>query len=206
MGERFTITGAKPDEIWPLVRSYHYSGRMPANIQHCYAIRQPGGLFGDTGEPIAGIIFSIPPTRWSETGILELSRLVRTPKCGVPLTKLISVALPWLSRAGWVLAVSFADWTQKHHGGVYQAAGWFYGGLRERRMDGLLIDGKYRPGRSCNSAWGTSSPSRLRDVLPEAEIEPHYDEGKHLYWRPLAVAGRTKAKRLRTSKLTLSQT
>ena len=200
MNDLYTITGAEPDEIWPLVRDHHYSGRLPANIQHCYAIRRLGGLFGDTGEPIAGIIFSIPPTRWSEE-VLELSRLVRTPECDVPLTKLISFAQPWLREAGWALTVSFADWTQKHHGGIYQAAGWFYAGMREKRMDGLVIDGAFKPGRSCNSAWGTRSPSKLRDILTQAEIEPHYDEGKHLYWRPIIVAGQTKAKRLGLQRL-----
>jgi hypothetical protein len=192
----YTITGAEPDEIWPLVRDHHYSGRMPANIQHCYAIRRPGGLFGDSGEPIAGIIYSIPPTRWSENSLVELSRIVRHPSCAIPLTKLISFTFPWLKRAGWALAVSFADWTQKHHGGIYQAGGWLYGGLRERRMDGLLIGGKFLSGRTCNHVYGTRSPSKILERLPEADIEPHYDEGKHLYWRPVAVAGRAKAKRL----------
>jgi len=92
--------------------------------------------------------------------------------------------------------VSFADWTERHHGGIYQAAGWQYAGMRERRMDGLIVNGQFKSGRSCNHAWGTRSPERLRAVLPSADIEPHYDEGKHLYWRALTVAGKTRAKRL----------
>lgn len=191
----YFMTGAEPDELWPLVRDHHYSRRMPGNIQHCYAIRVSGGLFGDNGEPIAGVIFSIPGTRWSEE-LLELTRLVRRPDCDVPLSKLISFACHWLKISRRPLVVSFADRTQGHHGGIYQATGWNYDGCRERRMDGILVDGVFKPGRSCNSMWGTRSPHRLRELLPSRSIEPHYDEGKHLYWKPLMVAGRTMAKRL----------
>jgi hypothetical protein len=33
---------------------------MPSNIQHCYAARRPGGLFGDTGEVAAAIVVYDP--------------------------------------------------------------------------------------------------------------------------------------------------
>ena len=134
------FTGAEQDEVWPLVRDFHYSRRMPANIQHCYAARNSGGLFGDTGEPLAGVVFSIPPTRWSED-VLELSRLVMVSNGGIQLSQLVSFACKHLRKQGWHLLVSFADWTQRHHGGIYQAAGWNYSGCRDRRMDGLIIDG-----------------------------------------------------------------
>lgn len=189
------MTGASPDEVWPLVRDHHYSGRMPANIQHCYAARQGGGLFGDTGPVVAAIVFTIPPTKWAEE-VTELARLVRHPEYNEPLTRLISFAALWIRRGGWNLAVSFADWTQRHHGGIYQAADWRYHGMREPAMDGLVINGVFKPGRSCNSTFGTRSPEKLQAQLPDAEIEAHWDEGKHLYWKPLCVSGKTKARRL----------
>jgi hypothetical protein len=189
------LTGASPDEVWPLVKQFHYSRRMPGNIQHCYVMRQPGGMFGDCGEPIAAAVFSIPPTRWTEE-LIELTRLVRHPDCAAPMSKLIAFSCHWLKLSNHSLVVSFADWTQNHHGGVYQASGWNYDGQRDRRMDGVLVDGVFKPGRSCNSAWGTRSPRLLKELLPSKQIEPHYDEGKHCYWKPLTVAGRSKAKRL----------
>jgi hypothetical protein len=188
------LTGANREEVWPLVRDFHYSGRMPGQIEHCYAARLPGGLFDDYGEITAAIVFSIP-WGWSED-VLELSRLVRLPDHDEPLTRLIAFACGWLKRHGWCLLVSFADWAQKHHGGIYQASGWRYGGMRKPRMDGLNINGKFTPARTCTNAYGTNSPDRLRAILPDKEIEPHYDEGKHLYWRALNVAGKTRAKRL----------
>mgnify|MGYP003148366418 CR=1 FL=1 len=189
------LTGADPAEVWPLVRDHHYSGRMPGSIQRCYALREPGGLFGDTGEVIAAIVFSSPPTRWSEP-VLELSRLVRVPGCDFPLTKLISGACKYLKINGYDLAVSFADWTQNHHGGIYQAASWNFTGKRDRANDGVLVDGVFIPGRSCNAKWGTRSPEKLKSRLTGHSVEAHYDEGKFLYWRALSKAEKKKADRL----------
>jgi hypothetical protein len=189
------LTGANQDEVWPLVRDFHYSRRMPGSIQHCYAIREAGGLFGETGEIIAAAIFSNPPTRWSES-VLELSRLVRRDDATVPLTQLLGFATKWLKAAGHGLLVSFADRTHGHHGGIYQAASWHYAGFRDRRMDGLIIDGEFKPGRSCNSLFGTRSPTKLAASRPDSAISPHYDEGKHCYWKALTIYGKTRAKRL----------
>ena len=194
------LTGAEPGECWPLVRDFHYSRRMPSNIQHCYAVRGVGGLFGDYGEVHAVAMFCIPPTRWAED-VLELSRLVRAPSFAGGLSKLLSFSAKRLRANGHALLVSFADRTQKHFGGVYQAASWNYGGCRSPNMDGLIIDGIFWPGRSCNSTFGTRSPDRLKELKPSADIIPHYDEGKHIYWKPLTVAGKTRAKRLGLKRL-----
>lgn len=196
----YPMTGGSPDECWPLIRDFHYSRRMPANIQHCYVVREPGGLFGDTGRVMAAAMFSIPPTRWS-FDVLELSRLVRTNTFKGHLSQLIGFSCNQLRKQGHHLLVSFADWTQSHHGGVYQSAGWMFAGQRDRRMDGLIVNGEFKPGRSCNSTWGTRSPSSLSVLLPDADIQPHYDEGKFLYWRALTVAGKTRAKRLKLKNL-----
>jgi hypothetical protein len=63
-------------------------------------------------------------------------------------------------------------------------------------MDGVLIDGAFHPGRSCNSIFGTRSPDKLRVQMPHKVIEPHFDEGKHLYWKVLGNRGYKKAQRL----------
>jgi hypothetical protein len=168
---------------------------MPVNIQHCYVARGGGGLFGDYGDVFAAVIFSIPPTRWTEE-VIELSRLVRVAEFTEPLSRLIAFACGGLKKHGWLIAVGFADRQQGHHGGVYQAAGWHYSGCRDRRMDGVTVNGVFKPGRSCNSKWGTQSPDKLRQILPGHVIDPHFDDGKHLYWRPLVVAGRSRARRL----------
>ena len=183
------------DDATELVKRFHYSRRWPANVQIVGTFHEPGGLFGDKGRAVAACVFSVPPTRWSEQ-VIELTRLVRREGLRLALSRLIKWTLCELKRrAGWDLAVSFADRTQKHHGGVYQSAGWHYGGCRDRQMDGVLIGGKFTPGRTCNSVYGTRSPEKLSALL-RCEVLPHFDEGKHLYWKPLSVAGRRKADRL----------
>jgi len=59
MNSSLTMTGANPDELWPLIKAFHYSRRMPSAPMHSFAWRKPGGLFGDTGEPVAGAMFGI---------------------------------------------------------------------------------------------------------------------------------------------------
>ena len=183
------------DDANALVVAHHYSGRPPANVQVVGTWHRDGGLFGDRGEAVAACFLSFPPTRWSEP-VLELSRLVRAPDVGASLSRLIGLTVNHAraTRAG-DLIVSFADWTQGHHGGIYQAAGWSYAGRRERAVDGVILDGAFLPGRSCNSRWGTRSPAKLAQIIGRP-VEPHYDEGKHLYWRALNRHGAAQAKRM----------
>ena len=180
-----------------LVKRHHYSRRPAGAAQVVGTWHKPGGLFGDRGEAVAACVFSIPPTRWSEE-VWELSRLVRSAGVDLPpLSGLISATVRFIAKRKLAdLLVSFADKTQGHHGGVYQAASWNYAGARYRRMDGVVINGTFYAGRSCNSRWGTQSPEKLRALMPGQVIEPHFDEGKHLYWRALTKEGTRRAARL----------
>lgn len=189
----FFFRDGRMDEAVDLVKRHHYSRRAPSNIQFVGTMHAPGGLFGDYGPAVAAVFFSIPPTRWSEP-VLELTRLVRTDE-RTTLTPLISFATKALKRRGADLLVSFADKTHRHHGGIYQAASWQYDGARDRRMDGVIVRGRFVPGRSANSEWGTGSPAKLSQMLG-CEVVGHYDEGKHLYWKALGPRGHAKAARL----------
>lgn len=182
-----------------LVDRFHYSRRWPSNVQLIASAHADGGLFGDDGEILAALTFSIPPTRWTEP-VWELSRLVRREGANVSLTALIAFACRAAKKEGADLLVSFADWTHKHHGGVYQAASWSFDGVRQKQMDGVIVAGNFIPGRSANSAFGTRSPSKLAELGIDAEA--HYDEGKALYWRALNSNGKRKAERLGLRSLT----
>lgn len=186
----------RDEEARDLIETYHYSGRWPGNVQVVGSWHEDGGLFGDAGPIVAACIFSIPPTRWSEN-VLELSRLCRREDVRPQLSGLIAETARWTKKFGADLLVSFADDTHNHHGGIYQACSWAFDGKRERRMDGLVVNGEFVAGRSANSRWGTRSPSRLQQQIgAHHEIVPHYDAGKYLYWRALTRAGRRKAQRL----------
>lgn len=190
---QYYFRDGRMDEACDLVTRHHYSRRIPSNVQFVGTLHESGGLFGDFGRAVAAVFFCIPPTRWSAP-VLELSRLVRGDE-KAPLTSLIAKSCEALRQGGHDLLVSFADRTQGHHGGVYQAASWTYAGCRDRQNDGLVIDGVFWPGRSCNSKWGTRSAEKVSAILGR-EVVPHFDEGKHLYWRALGPKGKRKAAEL----------
>jgi len=197
--EKIFYASNRLNEASALVEKYHYSHRPPANVQFVGSIHLGGGLFGDLGECVAACFFSIPPTRWKES-VWELSRLVRKDDFQFPLTQLISKCCNWIKNSQDLL-VSFADIGFHHHGGIYQAASWNYHGARDSRMDGLIVNGEFVPGRTANSLWGTRSPQKLKGLKPLWEITPHYDIGKHLYWRALSKSGQIKAEKLSLFKL-----
>lgn len=169
-----------------LVRMYHYSDRVPAAVQHVFT-------FSFNGEVIAAAMFSSPAVHWSED-VLELTRLVRKDGLQVPLSRLISLGCKKLKQYGFDLLVSYADKNERHTGIVYQASGWMYHGVRESRLDGCILNGKFVPGRTLNARFGTQSVVKLQKRFPR--IIPCYDDGKHLYWRALLKRGKSKANRL----------
>ena len=182
------------DEARALVLQHHYSRRCATNLRFVGSLHTDGGLFGGDGPMVAAALWYTPGTPWKE-GVLELGRLVRGER-RVPLTFLVSRCTKELKRQGYDLLVSYADSTQGHEGYVYRACNWRYHGKRKCTEDGVLIDGVFKPGRSCVQFFGTRSVSKLRALMPHKAIEPHYDEGKHCFWFPLGTKGEAKAARL----------
>lgn len=178
-----------PSDAHALVEKFHYSGRAVKNSSIVV-------VASFDSEVLAACFFFSPAARWKEP-VLELCRLVRHPLFPeVSLSTLISVGAKVCKKAGHTLLVSFADSTNGHHGGVYQAASWSYHGLRPTRCDGFYINGVFKPRRSCNELYGTSGFSALKAALPDADIVQHFDTGKHLYWKALNKNGVRKAERL----------
>ena len=182
------MTGATPDEIWPLVRDFHYSRRMPSAIRHCFALRRPGGLFGETGEAIAGIVYGNPVNRAWPQEALELQRLVRTEDCTVQLSQFVAWSLRWLRKNTDVpFVLSYADTGKGHHGGIYQASGFLYVRETGEYQDGLVHPetGDYIHGRQCNRMFGSRSLATLEARKGEYEVARHLT--KYLYVRPLKL-------------------
>ena len=179
------MTGASADELWPLVRDFHYSKRMAGLIRHAFAWRKPGGLFGETGEPVAGVIYSQPVNRNFPSHAAELSRLIRRDDIDGQLSELVSWSLRWLrGNSTTPFVLSYADSTQGHHGGIYQATGFRYIGATSPGHIGYNCpDGTFVHGRICNSRFGTSSVEALAKIKPD--WSPVYGEPKHLYIFPL---------------------
>lgn len=179
------------EEMRPLIHDLHYSKRMPGIHVGNFALWTPGGLWG----PVAVATFSIPPSRWSEP-VVEMTRLVWRENIVSQLPELVKFGCEQMKELGHFLIIAYADQGQNERGIIYQFSDFQYNGLRKPRMDGLLINDIFVPGRSCNSQWNTQSPERLRKILPTCKIEPHYDKGKHLYWLATTSEGKSRASRL----------
>ncbi len=179
------MTGASPEEIWPLVRDFHYSRRNAGLVRHAFAIRRGGGLFGDTGEPIAGITYSQPVNRNFPPDSAELSRLVRRDDYEGNLSAFVTWSLRWLrANTTTPFILSYADTTQGHHGGIYQACGFVYAGQTAPGHIGFdAPDGSFVHGRICNGRFGTRSVEAIAKIKPD--WVPVYGQPKHLYIFPL---------------------
>jgi len=191
----FVFTGASSHEVWPLVRDFHYSKRMPSAVKHCFACRGPGGLFGDTGELVAAIVYGNPVNRNWPQGILELQRLVRRDDFTGQLSEFIAWTLRWLNaNKPAPLVLSYADSDQGHHGGIYQASNFIYVGAVESGHTGYRAeDGSFVHRRTCNAKFGTSGVKGVLRRKPN--WTPIYGKPKHIYvWpmrqRPKAVLRR----------------
>ncbi len=178
------MTGATSEEVWPLVRDFHYSRRMSSAIQHCFAAREPGGLFGDTGQIVAAAIFGLPANASWPNDALELQRLVRTDSYGGKLSSLVTFSLRWLrANTKTPFVLSYADTAEGHHGGIYQASGWIYVRLSKGDSGFRSPDGNYHHGRTLVSRYGT----RARDFILSKHPDwiPTKDGDKHLYIFPI---------------------
>lgn len=185
------MTGATADELWPLVRDFHYSKRMPSAIRHCFAWREAGGLFGDTGSPVAGTIYGNPCNRnWNQEAV-ELLRLVRRDEAGISLSEMLNWSLRWLrANTTTPFVISYADTAEGHHGGVYQAANWVYIGSRTEACPAFeLPDGSKKHSRQVNRELGSRSIEVVARLRPE--WKPVKGEPKHLYIFPLRQKWRT---------------
>jgi hypothetical protein len=96
--------------------------------------------------------------------VVALGRLVAAPDCTVKMSQFIAWCCDDLRKRQHRLIISFADNTVGQHGGLYQACGWQFDGLRKPTNDGLFIDGVFVPGRTLNLRYGTRSAPLLREL------------------------------------------
>ena len=181
---QYFMTGASADEVWPLIRDFHYSRRMPSAIIHSFAYREAGGLFGDTGSVVACCVYGAPVNRSWPPESLELKRLVRNDKFTKPLSKFVSWSLRWLKANTEVpFVLSYADSGQGHHGGIYQATGFSY--VRTSKGDSAFMDsmGNYIHGKTVFNRYGTRSSEKILKLNPTWSVVR--DSDKYLYVRPL---------------------
>ena len=218
-GNKFYFHIGERQSARELVLKYHYSGRCHENPTLVGSLHLGGGLYGDKGELVACCMFSQSNNNtWAlkKVDLIELVRLCRKEEIQVPLSWLVSRTVKAIKQTGrFDIAISYADATQDHHGGIYQACSWNFHTYRKPKEDGLIIDGKFVPKRSVSSRYGTYRRDKLGEMFDKVIEDPgvlkfagekpvtktiewgsHVDKGKYMYWIPLNKNGKKIAKRV----------
>ncbi len=114
------------------------------------------------------------------TECCELVRVALT-RHQTPVSRIMTVALRFLKKQcpGIKLVVSFADPTEGHHGGIYQAGNWIYTGKTASSFE-YRLNGK----RLNKRAYTGGNFGREKSEIP-AGAERVTVEGKHRYLMPL---------------------
>lgn len=166
--------------------NWHYSGCLPSSLQKRVAI----GAWED-GKYVGCVVFGhgANPQIGSPFGLtinqcVELTRIALRSCHASPVSRIVRLALKFLrkSQPGVRLIVSYADQSQGHHGGVYQAGNWVYIGSM-KGVPSLRFMGKVWHAK----ALKTSYPG-LKHSDPRVKKVPAGD--KHKYLMPLDDAMR----------------
>jgi hypothetical protein len=137
---------------------WHYSGCVP--VFKCVRVgvwessRFIGVvLFGQGATPEIGSPYSL-----EQVEICELTRVALAKHC-TPVSRIVAIALKFLRKQcpGIRLVVSFADAGSGHHGGIYQAGGWYYVG--GAKTHGYKVNGNVVHPKTLHSRYGAGGQS-----------------------------------------------
>ena len=135
-------------------------------------------LFGRGATPNLG-----KPYGLEQYECVELVRIALTSH-KIPVSRVAAIATKFLSKANpkLRLIVSFADVSQGHHGGIYQAGNWVYNG-RGDAAKFYMIRGKLTHPRSIGAKGFVQNIQGARKIDPNAYVVDV--PGKHRYLMPL---------------------
>lgn len=172
------------------VMRWHYSRRMPVFKLVKFGVWEYGRfvgaiIFGCGATPEIGMPFGLKREQ-----VCELVR-VACREHQSPITKMIKVAIKQLHSLcpDLELIVSFADESQGHVGGIYQAGNWAYVGVS--RSDYISVNGEIVHPKTLHSRYGVGGQS-----IPwlQANVDKHASRvsrlDKHKYVFPLTQRAR----------------
>jgi len=135
-------------------------------------------LFGRGATPNLG-----KPYNLGQDECVELVRIALN-KHKNPVSRIASLAIKFLRKSNpkLRLIVSFADQSQGHHGGIYQAGNWVYNGQGEPAKF-YIIYGKLTHPRSIGAKGLVQNIHGARKIDPKATVVDVL--GKHRYLMPL---------------------
>lgn len=109
-----------------------------------------------------------------------------------PVSRIVRLAIVFLKKnsPGLRLVVSFADPTQGHHGGIYQAGNWVYTGRQPPTTEYKSPDGRQWHGRMVSKDGRIKVQGVYRPCWRVDQCTPVIKDGKHRYLMPLDAAMR----------------
>ena len=156
------------------VENWHYSESMPVGKLVKVGAWENGKfigvvLFGRGANNNIGKHYKL-----DQTAICELVRIALT-KHITPVSKIAAIAMRFLksNSPGLRLIISYADPSQGHHGGIYQAGNWLYCGTSQAQQE-VMHNGKIMHKRTANSLFGTIKGMQKSPIM-----------WKHKYLMPL---------------------
>ncbi len=164
------------------VENWHYSRSMPTGKMVKVGAWEDGSFIG-------AVIFSHGGSqalgaKWGCTP-LETCELTRVALTGhkAPVSRIVAIALRMLRKhcPGTRLVVSFADPTEGHAGGIYQAGGWLYTGRTPDNFEFRLYGKRIQKRAYTGIQFG--KPGSKATLPPGAVKVPTV--GKHRYLMPL---------------------
>ena len=173
--------------------NWHYSKAIPMPPLVKIGVWEDGKfvgvvLFSRGASPMLGAAYGL-----NQTECCELTRVALT-KHKSQVSKIISIAIKFLKKNnnGLRLIVSFADQSQGHHGGIYQAGGWIYSGTSAHKFDFIGPDGKKYLSRQVAESGVIKQFGKTTKVYKRSECIAVPVPGKHRYLMPLDQAIRDK--------------
>ena len=163
--------------------NWHYSGCLPVGKLVKIGAWEKGKfigvvLFGRGATPNLG-----KPYDLDQDECVELVRIALT-KHNNAVSRIVSLAIKFLHKANpkLRLIVSFADSSQGHHGGIYQAGNWIYNG-QGTSAKFYMIRGKLTHPRSIGAKGLVQNINGARKIDPNATVVEV--PGKYRYLMPL---------------------
>ena len=173
------------------VETWHYSQRMPKSKLLKVGVWESDRFIGVViygvggGNSTRGDKYGLDPAG----EVVELVRVALRDHVA-PVSRIIAISMVFLRRhcPGIRLVISFADTSQGHHGGIYQAGNWIYTGLTEGDRE-FHVKGEILHPRTIHLRGWRQVESWLRqNVDPQARLVR--TPGKHRYLMPLDDAMR----------------
>jgi len=145
------------------------------------------------GKYIGAVIFS----RGANNNLLKPFGLAQVEGCELtrialgahkaPVSRIVRLAVLFLKAKSPTLKliVSFADPSEGHHGGIYQAGNWVYTGRQPETVEYIAPDGKQWHGRMVSKDGKIKVQGIYRKCWRIDQCVPVSKPGKHRYLMPL---------------------